>query len=105
VSKQIALWTEIPFGSEQYCDDTEQMSSIRYKCVPIRNARKWYQTISRCQLRGAVVAALLSWRIGGSVTSILGQADAIAEGDLTRADVRVISADELGELTAAVDKM
>jgi methyl-accepting chemotaxis protein len=48
---------------------------------------------------------LLSWRIGGSVTSILAKADAIAEGDLTRADVKVISAGELGDLTAAVNKM
>ena len=54
---------------------------------------------------GAVVAVFLSRRIGGSVTSILAQADAIAEGDLTRADVKVISADELGDLTAAVNKM
>ena len=54
---------------------------------------------------GAVVAAFLSRRIGGSVTSILAQADAIAEGDLTRADVKVTSADELGDLTAAVNKM
>jgi hypothetical protein len=56
-------------------------------------------------MRGAVVAALLSWRIGGSVTPILAQADAIAESDLTRADVRVISADELGDLTAAANRI
>jgi len=54
---------------------------------------------------GAVVAVFLSRRIGGSISSILAQADAIAGGDLTREDVKVVSEDELGELTAAVNKM
>ena len=64
----------------------------------------WLTTVAALVI-GAFVAAFLSKRIGGSVTSILVQADAIAGGDLTRADVKVISADELGDLTAAVNKM
>jgi methyl-accepting chemotaxis protein len=54
---------------------------------------------------GAFVAIFLSRRISGSVTSILEQADAIADGDLTRADTKLTSADELGDLTTAVNKM
>jgi methyl-accepting chemotaxis protein len=54
---------------------------------------------------GVFVAVFLSQRIGGSVSSILAQADAIAGGDLTREDVKVTSADQLGDLTAAVNKM
>jgi methyl-accepting chemotaxis protein len=64
----------------------------------------WLTTLAALVI-GAVVAAFLSRRIGGSVTPILAQADAIAEGDLTRADVKVINADELGDLTGAVNKM
>jgi methyl-accepting chemotaxis protein len=54
---------------------------------------------------GACVAIFLSRRISGSVSSILEQADAIADGDLTRADTKLTSADELGDLTTAVNKM
>jgi len=50
---------------------------------------------------GAFVAIYLSRRISGSVASILEQADAIADGDLTRADTKLTSADELGDLTTA----
>jgi methyl-accepting chemotaxis protein len=64
----------------------------------------WLTTLAALVI-GAVVATFLSRRIGGSITSILAQADAIAGGDLTRADVKVVSADELGDLTAAVNKM
>src|SRR5271170_2890510 len=56
-------------------------------------------------LIGVFVAVYLSQRIGGTVSAILAQADAIAAGDLTHEDVKVISADELGDLTAAVNKM
>jgi methyl-accepting chemotaxis protein len=54
---------------------------------------------------GAFVAIFLSRKISGSVASILEQADAIADGDLTRADTKLTSADELGDLTTAVNKM
>jgi methyl-accepting chemotaxis protein len=54
---------------------------------------------------GVYVALFLSRRISDSVSSILVQADAIAEGDLSRDDVKLTSADELGDLTAAVNKM
>jgi methyl-accepting chemotaxis protein len=67
----------------------------------------WTMTVTTLAalLIGVFVAAFLSQRIGGTVTSILAQADAIAAGDLTREDVKVNSADELGDLTAAVNKM
>jgi methyl-accepting chemotaxis protein len=54
---------------------------------------------------GVFVAIFLSRKISGSVSSILEQADAIADGDLTRADTKLTSADELGDLTTAVNKM
>jgi len=54
---------------------------------------------------GVFVAIFLSRKISGSVSSILEQVDAIADGDLTRADTKLTSADELGDLTTAVNKM
>ncbi len=67
----------------------------------------WTMTVTTLAalLIGVFVAVYLSQRIGGTVSAILAQADAIAAGDLTHEDVKVISADELGDLTTAVNKM
>jgi len=54
---------------------------------------------------GAFVATFLSRTITRAVRSILDQAEAIATGDLTRHDLKIHSSDELGDLTAAINKM
>ncbi|MGO9167698.1 MAG: methyl-accepting chemotaxis protein, partial [Candidatus Sulfotelmatobacter sp.] len=54
---------------------------------------------------GIFVAIFLSRSISGATQSVLVQAEAIAAGDLTRDDLRVRSQDELGDLTAAINKM
>jgi methyl-accepting chemotaxis protein len=54
---------------------------------------------------GIFVAIFLSRAISGATHAVLVQAEAIAAGDLTRDDLKVQSKDELGELTAAVNKM
>jgi methyl-accepting chemotaxis protein len=54
---------------------------------------------------GILVAILLSRGIAGATQSVLAQAEAIANGDLTRDDLKVRSQDELGDLTSAINKM
>lgn len=54
---------------------------------------------------GSFVAITMSRKISSSVSSVLSQAEAIADGDLTRAEAPIISSDELGDLTAAMNKM
>ncbi|MGA9355704.1 MAG: methyl-accepting chemotaxis protein, partial [Terriglobales bacterium] len=54
---------------------------------------------------GAVIAVVLSRSISGATQAVLVQAEAIASGDLTRDDLEIRSHDELGDLTAAINKM
>ena len=54
---------------------------------------------------GIFVAIFLSRRISGTTQSILSHAEAIAAGDLTMEELQVLSADELGDLTTAINKM
>jgi methyl-accepting chemotaxis protein len=54
---------------------------------------------------GIFVAIFLSRGISGATHAVLDQAEAIADGDLTRDDLTVRSQDELGELTTAINKM
>ena len=54
---------------------------------------------------GVVVASLLSRRISSSTQSVLEHAEAIASGDLTREDLELLSDDELGDLTRAINKV
>ena len=54
---------------------------------------------------GTFVAISLSRNIAGATQSVLVQAEAIATGDLTRDDLKIRSQDELGDLTAAINKM
>jgi methyl-accepting chemotaxis protein len=54
---------------------------------------------------GIFVAIYLSRGISGATQAVLIQAEAIAEGDLTRDDLAVLSRDELGDLTMAINKM
>jgi methyl-accepting chemotaxis protein len=54
---------------------------------------------------GIFVAIFLSRGISGATHAVLDQAEAIADGDLTRDDLTVRSQDELGDLTVAINKM
>ena len=54
---------------------------------------------------GIFVAIFLSRSISGSTRAVLLQAEAIASGDLTRDDLKILSKDELGDLTIAINKM
>ena len=54
---------------------------------------------------GSFVAVFLSRKISSAAASALDQAEAIAAGDLTWNEVESISNDELGDLTAAMNKM
>ncbi len=52
-----------------------------------------------------VIAVLLSRVISRTTQSVLAQAEAIAEGDLSRRDLHACCHDELGDLTTAINKM
>ncbi len=54
---------------------------------------------------GIFVALSLSRSISGASRAALTQAEAIAAGDLTGDDLKIRSQDELGDLTAAINKM
>jgi len=54
---------------------------------------------------GIFVGVFLSRRISGATQSVLAQAEAIAEGDLTRDEMKIRSEDELGDLANAINKM
>jgi methyl-accepting chemotaxis protein len=54
---------------------------------------------------GIVIAVFISRLISGATSSVLRQAEAIADGDLTLEEVQVTSQDELGELARAINKM
>jgi methyl-accepting chemotaxis protein len=54
---------------------------------------------------GVFVAVFLSRGIAGASRAVLAQAQAIAAGDLTRQDLKILSQDELGDLTVAINQM
>ena len=54
---------------------------------------------------GIGIAIFLSRRISNSASSVLARAVAIAEGDLTAQDLKLLSDDELGDLTTAMNTM
>jgi methyl-accepting chemotaxis protein len=54
---------------------------------------------------GTFLAAFMSRRISRATQCVLAQTEAIAGGDLTRDDLEVVSEDELGELTKAINRM
>jgi methyl-accepting chemotaxis protein len=54
---------------------------------------------------GVTIAIFMGRRISGATVAVLQQAEAIALGDLTRDDIKLNSNDELGDLTAATNKM
>jgi len=54
---------------------------------------------------GIGISFFISRRISSATASVLQQAEAIAAGDLTAEEAKVISEDELGDLTRAINKM
>ena len=54
---------------------------------------------------GCFVSLLIGRQISTATGSVLTQAEAIADGDLTGEEVQVVSKDELGDLTTAINKM
>jgi methyl-accepting chemotaxis protein len=54
---------------------------------------------------GIFVAIFLSRGISSATQAVLVQAEAIADGDLTRDDLKIQNQDELGDLTTAINKM
>ena len=54
---------------------------------------------------GIVLAVVTSRRIAITTQAVLAQAEAIAAGDLTREDLKLLSDDELGDLTKAINNM
>ena len=54
---------------------------------------------------GITLGLALARRISAATVSVLGQAEAIAAGDLTRDDLKVWSNDELGDLATAMNTM
>jgi methyl-accepting chemotaxis protein len=54
---------------------------------------------------GIFVAIFLSRRISTATNSVLVKAEAIAAGDLTLDDLKMLSDDEIGDLTKAMNKM
>jgi methyl-accepting chemotaxis protein len=54
---------------------------------------------------GISVAFFLSRRISAAASSVLGRAEAIAAGDLTGEELNLVSQDELGDMTSAINKM
>jgi methyl-accepting chemotaxis protein len=52
-----------------------------------------------------LAAAMITRRITNAISGLVASAKAIAAGDLTIADMRVDSRDELGELTEAINRM
>jgi methyl-accepting chemotaxis protein len=70
-------------------------------------ALTWTMSIATMIALGAGIflAILLSRRITKGTKSVLEQAEAIASGDLSRDELKVLSRDELGDLTSAINKM
>lgn len=54
---------------------------------------------------GILVAVFLGRGISNATSSVLALAEAIAAGDLTLEDAKIVSQDELGDLTTAINKM
>jgi methyl-accepting chemotaxis protein len=56
-------------------------------------------------IAGLFIAMILSRRISAATGEILQQAEAIAAGDLSAPQLKVLSEDELGDLTRAINRM
>jgi methyl-accepting chemotaxis protein len=81
-------------------DDTESQQAANTSMTWTMSA-----TTLAAMVVGIFVAIFLSRRISTATQSVLGQAEAIAAGDLTRDDLTISSQDEIGDLTKAINKM
>ena len=54
---------------------------------------------------GTLLAAFLSHKISSGTAAVLGLAEAVTRGDLTVEDLKIVSNDELGDLTTALNKL
>jgi methyl-accepting chemotaxis protein len=77
------------------------------KAVVITESAIWVLMLSvgGVLVLGSVIAVWLSRQMARAVRALLDQANAVADGDLTRDDLQVRTRDELGELTTAINKM
>ncbi|HTZ83581.1 MAG TPA: methyl-accepting chemotaxis protein [Candidatus Acidoferrales bacterium] len=74
------------------------------KATTSLNFTLWITTLVALAI-GIVAAIILSRRISATTKSVLDQAEAIAGGDLTRDNLKILSQDELGDLTVAINKV
>ena len=74
------------------------------KATESLNLTLWVTTFAALVM-GIVAAIFMSRRISAATQAVLGHAEAIASGDLTRDDLKVLSEDELGDLTRAINKV
>jgi len=82
----------------------EENAAALAKATDSLNFTLWMTTLGALML-GVVSAILMSRSISLATQSVLNLAEAIAEGDLTRDSLEVASADELGDLTKAINKV
>jgi methyl-accepting chemotaxis protein len=80
--------------------NTEEMSAANSSMI-------WtmWGTVLAALAFGSFIAIYLSRKISKAASSALGQAEAIASGDLTGEEVKIDSHDELGDLATAMNKM
>ncbi len=86
---------------------TEQLAKNKEELQAENNALNLTMAVTTLMALaiGTFLAVFLSRSISGATQSVLVQAGAIAAGDLTHDDLVVRSQDELGDLTAAMNKM
>jgi methyl-accepting chemotaxis protein len=71
------------------------------------NATVWTLLVSAALalVAGLGISIVISHKMSTAAISVLKQAEAIASGDLSGEEVKITSADELGDLTRAINKM
>jgi methyl-accepting chemotaxis protein len=87
--------------------DIQLARTEREEADSANSALNWTMATSTilALIAGFVVATYLSKKISGATSSVLKKAEAIAAGDLTLDELQMLSADELGDLTKAMNKM
>jgi len=68
------------------------------------NLTLWFTTLIALAL-GITASVIMSRRISNMTRSISVQAEAIAQGDLTHDDLKILTDDELGDLTRSINKV
>ena len=85
----------------------ERLARSKEELVAADRALTWTMSLATLTAlaAGIFLAIFLGRRITQATGFLLVQAEAIAAGDLTHEDLKVRSQDELGDLTAAINKM